>query len=218
MTRGPGSVLAPREYKGVRRGQRLGTMIDDTARLHRRPPVLLREEIRSRCGRSTTTTRCRSCIVSQWGMVSDPGQSKSNSRDPCRGSLTRNQMVTKMRGGEQMAHSDTHHQTTSGLQRSMQWHDRARGHGIVQGGIARPGMEPDRGCNTPVRRRGSAARPTNPGRDREVMGKGQCGRPAVHRRTPAGQPVLSAQQGRWEADGLTEGDQHILPHCGKCIC
>ena len=43
-----------------------------------------------------------------------------------------------------MAHLDIHHQTTSGLQRSMQWHDRARGHGIVQGGIARPGMEPDR--------------------------------------------------------------------------
>ena len=39
----------------------------------------------------------------------------------------------------------------------------------------------------------------------------------------AGQPYTgrpagtSAQQGRWEADGLTEGGQHILPHCGKCI-
>ena len=131
-------------------------------------------------------------------MVSDPGQSKSNSRDSCRGSLTR--MVTKGRGGKQMAHLDTYHQTTSGfkLQRSMQWHDRARGHGIVQGGIARPGMEPDRGCNTPVRRRGSAARPTNPGRDREVMGKGQCGRPAVHPTNtgrPAGSERTTGQMG-----------------------
>ena len=39
-----------------------------------------------------------------------------------------------------MAHLDTHHQTTSGLQLSMQWHDRARGHGIVRKEVL-PGQE-----------------------------------------------------------------------------
>ena len=143
----PGTHLRARITRVQRSMARATTRHDNRRHGASAPPsagaaALSRTPIRGQRGRPSTSKRCRSGVVSQWGMVSDPGQSKSNSRDPCRGSLTR--IVTKGRGGKQMAHLDTHHQTTSGLQRSMQWHDRARGHGIVQGGIARPGMEPDR--------------------------------------------------------------------------